>query len=363
MRILFILHYPPPVHGAAMVGQYIRESKTINDTFKMRYINLGTSRSVDEIGKGGFKKWGRYISLLWKTGYNIVSFRPNLVYLTLTAKGGGFYKDALVAIIAKALGGKLVYHFHNKGVSSRQDKCLDNLLYKIVFKNSDVILLSEYLYPDIQKYVIKDRVHICPNGIPQINQNLKIRTKKDNTKPIKLLFLSNLIETKGVFILLEACQILRNKGLNFHCSYVGGEGDITEENLKKNIKKSGLIEDVLYVGKKYGTDKTDVFSSANIFVHPTLNDCFPLVLLEAMQFSLPIISTNEGGVPGIVEDGKTGFLTRKNNPAELAEKLEVLIKDSNLRKLMGEAGRKKYEQEFTLETFENRFIKTLEKLV
>ena len=91
-----------------------------------------------------------------------------MVYLTLTSKGGGFYKDALVAIKAKALGAKMIYHFHNKGVSTRQDKWLDNLLYKIVFKNADVILLSEHLYPDIQKYVPKNQVHICPNGIPEI---------------------------------------------------------------------------------------------------------------------------------------------------------------------------------------------------
>ena len=55
-KILFILHYPPPVHGAAMVGQYIQESNKINNVFEGRYINLGTSRSIDEIGKGGIKK-------------------------------------------------------------------------------------------------------------------------------------------------------------------------------------------------------------------------------------------------------------------------------------------------------------------
>ncbi|MGM0934476.1 MAG: FkbM family methyltransferase [Bacteroidota bacterium] len=113
LKILFILHFPPPIHGAAMVGQYIRESEIINNALNGRYINLGTSRTIEEIGKGGFKKWVRYFGLIWKTVFNVVSFRPNLVYLTLTSKGGGFYKDALIAIKAKALGAKLVYHFHN----------------------------------------------------------------------------------------------------------------------------------------------------------------------------------------------------------------------------------------------------------
>lgn len=362
-KILYILHFPPPVHGAAMVGQYVRESKKINNTFEGRYINLGTSMSIDEIGKGGIIKLWRYFVLLWKTAFSVLSFRPNLVYLTLTSKGGGFYKDALVAIKAKALGAKMVYHFHNKGVSTRQDRWLDNILYKIVFKNADVILLSEHLYADIQKYVPKNRVHICPNGIPEIVQSPKFKSQNEVTKPVEILFLSNLIESKGVYVLLEACKILKEKGLDFHCTYVGGEGDITEEKLQQNIKKSGLENDVHYAGKKFGADKSEIFSKADIFVHPSLNDCFPLVLLEAMQFSLPVVSTFEGGIPGIVEIDKTGFLVPQNDAAAMADKLEFLIKDHILCKEMGELGRKKYEAEFTLSSFEVRFTTILKELV
>ena len=51
-KIIFIIHYPPPVHGSAVVGGYIKESKLINDEFECRYINMGTSISIDQIGKG-----------------------------------------------------------------------------------------------------------------------------------------------------------------------------------------------------------------------------------------------------------------------------------------------------------------------
>lgn len=361
-KILYILHFPPPVHGAAMVGQYIRESESINNALDGRYINLGTSRTIDEIGKGSLKKWWRYFLLLWKTGFSVLNFRPNLVYLTLTSKGGGFYKDALVAIKAKTLGARLVYHFHNKGVSTRQDRWLDNLLYKIVFKNADVILLSEHLYPDIKKYIPENRVHICPNGIPEIIQSSQFKIQSESIKPVEILFLSNLIESKGLFVLLEACKILMEKGMIFHCTYVGGEGDISAEQLQQNIEKSALAEMVHYAGEKYGADKSEVFSQADIFVHPSLDDCFPLVLLEAMQFSLPVISTYEGGIPDMVLNGKTGFLVQQNNVAALAEKLEFLIKNPVLRKEMGEIGRKKYKAEFTLEAFKERFETILKEL-
>ena len=362
-KILLILHFPPPIHGAAMVGKYIRESKTVNTAFKGHYINLGISRTIDEIGKDGFKKWWRYLVLLWKTGFSVLSFRPNLVYLTLNSTGGGFYKDALVALKAKTLGAKMVYHFHNKGVSTRQNRWLDNLLYKMVFKNADVILLSKHLYTDIQKYVPQSRVHICPNGIPEVVTASKGNIQKKENKFVEILFLSNLIEFKGVYVLLEACKILKEKEMPFHCTIVGGEGDISGEELTQSIKKSDLSELVHYEGKKYGAEKSEIFSKANIFVHPSSDDCFPLVLIEAMQFSLPVVSTFEGGIPDVVEDGETGFLVPKKNPVALAQKLEQLIKNSSVCNEMGAMGRKKYEARLTLVAFEERFTTILKELV
>jgi len=57
------MHYPPPVHGAAMVGQYIKESKLLNESFNCKFINLSTSRTVDEIGATGIRKWVRYLAI------------------------------------------------------------------------------------------------------------------------------------------------------------------------------------------------------------------------------------------------------------------------------------------------------------
>ena len=93
------------------------------------------------------------------------------------------------------------------------------------------------------------------------------------------------------------------------------------------------------------------------------NECFPLVLLEAMEHGLPCISTTEGGIPGIVDDGKTGFLVPKHDVAVLADKILLLLNDSVLRSNMGKVGREKFEKEFTLEVFEKRMTWILEHIV
>ena len=171
MKILFILHYPPPIHGSSLVGGYIKASRIINETFDCRYINLGTSASVEEIGKNPAGKLIRYIKLIWQVKKELIFFRPSLCYLTISSKGAGFYKDALIVFLVRLFGVKPVYHFHNKGIIARQERFFDNILYRFVFRNADVILLSKHLYPDVSKYVPEERVHYCPNGIPDVESS------------------------------------------------------------------------------------------------------------------------------------------------------------------------------------------------
>ncbi len=363
MKILFILHFPPPVHGSSLIGGFIKESRLINERFECRYLNLGTSVSVEEIGKNPAYKLVRYLRLIWQVKKALLFFRPGICYLTISSKGIGFYKDALIVILVRLFGIKRVYHFHNKGVSINQERIVDNLIYRLVFKSADVILLSKYIYPDVHKYVPENRVHYCPNGIPDIKEEMSSEKILKNKSAPEILFLSHLFVSKGVLILVEALKILKEKGYTFHCSMIGGEGDVTEDQMRNIIEESGLTGYIDVAGKKYGEEKQTAFEKTDIFVHPTFNDCLPLVLLEAMQYSLPIISTPEGAIPDVVEDGVTGFLVPQRDAATLAEKLEVLMRDLDLRQKMGDAGRAKFEAKFTLERFEKKLTEIFNELL
>ena len=361
-RILFILHLPPPVHGSAMVGQYIKDSKVVGNTFDARFINLSTSLTIDEIGKNPIVKISRYFKIVFKLIKYLLGFKPETVYLAITAKGVGFYKDLPLALLVKLFGKKLVLHYHNKGVSKYQHRFLDNLLYYTLFKNTKVILLSERLYKDVSKYVKQKDVFFCPNGIPTINLEDNILPKNNNVP--KLLFLSNLIASKGVYVLLDALKILNDNNVKFHCNLVGGEGDISSMKLAQKINDLKLQNCVSYLGKKYNHEKHKVFQSSDIFVFPTFyhNECFPLVLLEAMQFGLTIISSNEGGIPDIVKNDETGFVIENQNPNKLAEKIKHLIDNPEKASLMGEKGRQYFLEKYSLEVFERRMIHILNQI-
>lgn len=360
-RILFILHKPPPIHGPSVIGNYIYESMAINQSFSCKFVNQNTSKTTNQVGKFRLYKIWFNLKNLSRVLFYLIWFNPNLCYLSLNATGPGFYKDIMIVLIINLFRKKKVYHFHNKGVSSFQDKWPNHLLYRFVLKNSEVILLSKELFPDIQKYVPEENVHYCPNGIAE---NEAIGETKDISKQkVELLFFSNLIKSKGVFILLEACVLLKGKQLPFHCIYAGEEGDISANQLREKIREMRLDKEVSYVGRKLGKEKEKKFQEADVFILPTYFDCFPLVILEAMRHSLPVISTFEGGIPEIVDEGLTGFLVSQKNPFELAERLELLIKNPTLREKIGKAGRAKYEKEYTLEAFERRIIKILQQII
>lgn len=177
-----------------------------------------------------------------------------------------------------------------------------------------------------------------------------------------MLFLSNLLVDKGVFTLLDACKILKEKGYSFVCNFVGGEtAEIDSARFEQEVKARGLNQIIRYEGKKYGKEKSESFQNADIFVFPTYysNECFPLVLLEAMQQGLPCISTNEGGISEIIIPDETGCIIKKKSPQELADKIEFLLNNPNKRIDMGNRGFERYKQLFTLKAFEQRIVSIL----
>lgn len=352
-KILFILHLPPPIHGAAMMGKYIQESELVNSSFDCFCINLATAGSLSDIGHVSLEKLLKYLLLLRYISHVVKEIRPELVYITPNAGGKAFFKDFIVVQMLKSMGCKIIAHYHNKGVSAYQSKWIYNFLYKRFFSNLKVILLAENLYKDIAKYVKREDVYICPNGIPSSCKE-EMEARRNNVIP-HLLFLSNLLISKGVIVLLDALKILKEKEYTFVCQFIGGEtAEINAVQFFEEVNKRELSDLVTYVGRKVREEKEAFFRQADIFVFPTYYETFGLVNLEAMEYKLPVISTNEGGIPDIVKDGENGLICEKQNPVSLADCIAKLLDDEELRVKMGSAGHEKFCREFTLDKFENR---------
>ncbi len=350
-KVLFIMHMPPPIHGASMVGKYIHDSKLVNEEFECFYLSPSTAKNINEIAKFSLLKVFRFIILLLKIGKILIFKKPDLVYYTATARKDGFRVSYIFVTWIRLFNNNIVVHFHNKGVCENK-KGIDGIIRKCFFRNIKVMLLSHNLFYDVEDWLDGKDVLICPNGIPQTNEEI---IERKNSVP-HLLFLSNLLISKGVYVLLDACEILKDKGCSFVCDFVGAESkEISESTFFAEVSKRGLGEFVKYHGRKYGAEKDSYFRNADIFVFPTYNETFGLVNLEAMQYQLPIVTTNEGGIPDVVKDGINGYVCERKNSESLAIAIENLLLSPELRVKLGNQGYNIYMQNFTLDKFERNF--------
>lgn len=364
--ILFILHLPPPIHGAAQIGQLISESKKVAELFSCTFINLSTSKSVQAIGKLGIDKVFYFFKIVFLTTKMLIQQKPELCYMTIATTGKAFYKDLVIISLLKLFRKKILFHIHHQGVMKevKRNK-FRHYLYKYAFggKRTKTILLSKNLYYDIEKYAPADKIYYCPNGIALQPGASAIRTEVKEPNTTKILFLSNMMASKGIYVLLDTCKLLHEQNQHFECHFVGDWLNTDKESFSQKIHSMGIDKKVFVHGKKINGEKNNFYKSADIFVLPSLDDSFPLVLLEAMQFSLPVISTKEGGIPDIVSDGQTGYLIHKNSPEELAQKLSFLINNPEERTKMGQTGKLKFDTHFNIDRFEKNFVDILKHYV
>ena len=354
-RILFILHLPPPFHGASMVGAQIRDSRQVADSFDTRFINLSASRTLGEIERFSFRKVAFLFHLLREVRKTVREWNPDLVYVTPTSKRPGFLKDYVLVRMLKREGCRVIAHMHNAGVSDHQGRWLDNHIYSRFFSDIKVILLSERLYPDIRKYVPLERVFVCPNGVAE----MPLPVVPDSPVPT-ILFLSNLLRSKGIFDFVGACGILKEKGFSFRADIAGGEtAELDREGLEALLRASGLENRVLYHGAAYGPDKSALFSRADVFVFPSYREAFGLVAAEAVSARLPVVATPVGSVPDLVVEGENGFLVAPGDVQALSERVGRLLSNPELRHSMGRAGYDRYREKFSLEQFEKRIVSIL----
>jgi glycosyltransferase involved in cell wall biosynthesis len=162
------------------------------------------------------------------------------------------------------------------------------------------------------------------------------------------------VEKKGFADLIEACRILRDRGLVFDCEIIGS-GPL-EGALREQIGTAHLADRVRLVGSRPQVDVRRALAAAQVFALACVPDAeggsdnLPTVIMEAMAFGLPVVSTRLAGVPEMIEDGREGFLTEPHQPAAFADALEKLLRDPALAERCGAQGRASAVAKFSIET-------------
>ncbi|MEO7045495.1 MAG: glycosyltransferase family 4 protein, partial [Ferruginibacter sp.] len=356
------LQLPPPIHGASVINSQVISSKLLNSQFELGIINLKFSKSIHGLKVFSLTKVIKSLIYCFTIINRMITFRPKLVYFNLSTRGFAFYRDTLYVLLLKLFNSKIALHLHTKGIKHyAQNNLIKKFLFTLVFKNTAAICLSDILATDIET-VYKRRPCIVPNGI-SLKTELNNKTNKIPNSIPQILYVSNYTQSKGILILIEALAILKQSGFKFQARLVGAAADLTIADIERLIKANHLDLCTKAIGPLFNDEKLQEFENADIFAFPTYNDAFPLVILEAMLFGLPIISTLEGSIPDIVSNNETGYLVETENPEKIADKLSILLLDPEKRIAMGKRGFERYQQNFTRNHFELNMLKTFNEIL
>lgn len=168
----------------------------------------------------------------------------------------------------------------------------------------------------------------------------------------EILAVGRLVEKKGFDVLIDACRILRERGVAFRCRLVGDGNE--RANLLARIEEHGLGDWVSLLGPQPHAELIGTFRQAAVLATPCVigndgdRDGLPTVLLEAMALGTPCISTEVTGIPELVRDGETGLCVAPQDARALADALERLLADRALREQLSAQARRLIERDFDI---------------
>lgn len=254
------------------------------------------------------------------------------------ASTGSFYrKYILFSVVDRLFNKKIIYHVHGGGFKDfylESSKFIQKRV-RYVVNNADVLLcLSEKWRCFFSSAFKAKRIEILNNMIipPKHSNNLQIDGE------LQLLFLGLIGDNKGIFDLLKTLAKNRELFTGKINLRIAGNGEVSR--LKEAITNWKLEEIVRFVGWVDAEKKDELLRSSHVFILPSYKEGLPLSILEAMSYSLPIISSNAGGIPDLIHKYKNGILVDAGNQEKIKNAILKLLEKQNLIQVYSERSAK-----------------------
>lgn len=365
-KLLCILHRSPPVHGAAQVGDFIADSQKLKSNFDCKFITIKSSKTIEDIGSINIKKIYYILELYFNIFITLLMFRPDKIYFTASVKSVAFYRDLLLSSLWKLYQFfttvDVYYHYHTKGINDFVSASDRNLkLTNIFLNNVNLILLSPMLKADFKQVTTINTYLYLPNGVEdkltEKGFNPDTNDKFNNNK-LNILYLSNMIKSKGYFKVLELANKIKSNLIHYH--FAGGwQNNADKDEFLGFIKDNNLESRITFHGFVGGREKEELFTQANLFIFPTRyeNEAFPLSILEALSYGVPVIATDEASIPYILDNKSGIIIDDTDNLLDALEKAELKLLDRETAMYC----RYRYLKEFSLDIFEDKLVEVLKQ--
>ncbi len=356
LKILVVGQTPPPYGGQAMMIQYMLDANYNNVVF--HHVRMCFSREMNERGKMSLYKITHLLSIIFNSIYLRYKFGIDVLYYPPSnAPKVSVFRDLIFLAFVRPFFKKTIFHFHAAGISEfiPQQGALLQKVAKYVLNKPDLAITSSVHNPDDASFLNAKSVKVIPLGIPDDAANAPAAVSSSSTDTFSILFVGLLNSTKGEGFVLEALHILKLRGyVNVQFRFAGKfENEEYKNTFWNRVEELGLTNQVTHLGVIVGDTKQAAFLQADIFCFPSFfeSESFGIVLLEAMSYGLPLIASRWRGIQSVVNDGENGYLVDIKNAKQIADKMEIFIKNPSLLHQMGKESRKLFQENYTIEAY------------
>ncbi len=347
-KILVVGQTPPPYGGQAVMIEHL-VNWNYNDV-KLYHVRMVFSRGMRDMGKMQLYKIWHLLSIILKIYYYRVFKGADTLYYPPSGPNSAVFRDMAILFTTRWMFRRTIFHFHASGLSEhlKRKSKIFQWFFKCSFFYPDVTIKLSESCPNEGESIKAKKVVIVPNGLPDEAIVINEQKKKDI---LNLLFIGLLEESKGELDLCRAIKMMKDRGTECYAR-IAGEFKTLEYKKKffAYIKDNKLEGNVEYLGIIRGADKEKAFRQSDVFCFPSFfhSESFPLVLIEAMSYGLPIVTTKWRGIVDMVEDGKNGYLCETHSPEQLATKIEKLSTSVELRTEIGKNAREVFDERYDI---------------
>jgi glycosyltransferase involved in cell wall biosynthesis len=260
-------------------------------------------------------------------------------------------RDAAAGVLlGRMTGAKCVVHCHN-GYGMWMSRLL-----RWSMRQADArIAVSRFIastfvrngYPAASTYAVHNAIELSGWMPGQGREEARRELHLPGSAPV-VITVCRLFPSKGPDELIRAVAIVHRTHPDVRLIVVGRElsdGSYSRQ-LTELARDLGIADNVIFTGQR--SDVARLMAAADVFAMPSAEEPFGLVYVEAMAMKLPVVALNTGGTPEVVEHGACGLLSDPGDTLALARNLTALLDSDRLRRDMGEEGRRRVEERFTL---------------
>lgn len=362
--VLVVAACPPPIAGQSVATRMLLDHLTaIGARFETLDIGkeLTETRMLGVVARGlRVLAWPAVLLLRWMR----LGGRP-VLYLQLGQSGRALLRDLLVLGTATMMRWPVIVHVHGGAFRRAFDALpwpLRAPLQAMLASVAAAVVLTPRLAGMFAGVVDASRVRVVSNGV-EAELEADARGHVRERRPLqKVLYLSNLIESKGYLTFLEAAKRCQSSGRPYRFLLAGAATNQTTVDPVEFVANHGL-ENLDVIGPVVGPAKLRLLREADAFVLPTSYpvEGQPIAILEAMHYGLPVITTDAGGIADVIATERNGIIVPTGSPDAIVQALDRLAEDGALREAIGMTNRVTAREDYTERAHVRRITELLKQ--